>query len=502
MLETMDTGLTVVQVLDLADALSQGGVRNTVAFVDNGLTGGDISAVIDGLTQTIQGAGKTVQVLPSENDLRSLCRLKQGASPCFGAIVWRSSPSEPTEGGFWNYTMKADSTLGSSVDISKSNNDAQRFLLPLQKAVDTEIVKRSPATNHTAPPAAVYQFPFTTELEETRAKNAKADFMETGTWIFGILYFISMAGLIYHLSGVVAAERELGMSSLIDAMVPSTSTWYPNILRLASNHLAFTIVYLPSWLVTGIVLATKVFTLSPAAISIFYHLLFGLSLVSYTLLGASFFRRTQLSGVLPIITAMALVLIPPFLDGKSQTPATVIAMSLLFPPSNYAFFISSMARWEAINSSTNLSQSPPTSPWSVSGMVFWIFMIVQILVYPVLAITLERLLWGTTSKARKLTVDKTYGSTVQVNNFSKTYKPNWIKRLFSKKCDVHAVKDLNMSARRGEILCLLGKNGSGKSSTLDAIAGLNRITSGEIQIDGARGIGIAPQKNVLWCVNH
>jgi len=45
---------------------------------------------------------------------------------------------------------------------------------------------------------------------------------------------------------------------------------------------------------------------------------------------------------------------------------------------------------------------------------------------------------------------------------------------------------------------LLGPNGSGKSTTLDAVAGLSKISSGSIDIDGKGGIGIAPQKNVLW----
>lgn len=72
-------------------------------------------------------------------------------------------------------------------------------------------------------------------------------------------------------------------------------------------------------------------------------------------------------------------------------------------------------------------------------------------------------------------------------------------RIFwKKKADVHAVKNLSLDARKGEILMLLGPNGSGKSTTLDAVAGLSKISSGSIDIDGKGGIGIAPQRNVLW----
>ena len=46
--------------------------------------------------------------------------------------------------------------------------------------------------------------------------------------------------------------------------------------------------------------------------------------------------------------------------------------------------------------------------------------------------------------------------------------------------------------------CRLGANGSGKSTTLDAIVGMNTVTSGTITVDGTGGVGICPQKNVLW----
>jgi ABC-type multidrug transport system ATPase subunit len=63
---------------------------------------------------------------------------------------------------------------------------------------------------------------------------------------------------------------------------------------------------------------------------------------------------------------------------------------------------------------------------------------------------------------------------------------------------VHAVNDLSLSVLRGQITVLLGANGSGKSTTLDMLAGLQKPTSGDIQIDATGGIGLCPQKNVLW----
>lgn len=39
---------------------------------------------------------------------------------------------------------------------------------------------------------------------------------------------------------------------------------------------------------------------------------------------------------------------------------------------------------------------------------------------------------------------------------------------------------------------------SGKSTTLKAIAGLESVSRGNIDVDGTGGIGICPQQNVLW----
>jgi len=49
-----------------------------------------------------------------------------------------------------------------------------------------------------------------------------------------------------------------------------------------------------------------------------------------------------------------------------------------------------------------------------------------------------------------------------------------------------AVKDVNLDIADGEFLILVGPSGCGKSTTLNMIAGLEDITSGELRIDGSR----------------
>ena len=59
-----------------------------------------------------------------------------------------------------------------------------------------------------------------------------------------------------------------------------------------------------------------------------------------------------------------------------------------------------------------------------------------------------------------------------------------IKKVYSSKAEVlEVLKGLNFKVRKGEHLCLLGRSGSGKTTTLNIIAGIDKPTSGSIKIN-------------------
>lgn len=75
---------------------------------------------------------------------------------------------------------------------------------------------------------------------------------------------------------------------------------------------------------------------------------------------------------------------------------------------------------------------------------------------------------------------------------------------------VPVLRGLSLTARPGEILCLLGRNGAGKTTTMKAIMGLLPVSQGEIRFQGQvisgipahevprHGIGYVPQGRKLF----
>jgi polar amino acid transport system ATP-binding protein len=61
-----------------------------------------------------------------------------------------------------------------------------------------------------------------------------------------------------------------------------------------------------------------------------------------------------------------------------------------------------------------------------------------------------------------------------------------VRELEVRRAGVAVVKGVTFSVARGEIVALTGASGSGKTSVLRAIAGLDRVHSGTISIEGGR----------------
>jgi branched-chain amino acid transport system ATP-binding protein len=67
---------------------------------------------------------------------------------------------------------------------------------------------------------------------------------------------------------------------------------------------------------------------------------------------------------------------------------------------------------------------------------------------------------------------------------------------------VEALKGISFKVEQGQVVALIGANGGGKTSTLMAISGLVRLTSGEIHYDGIRIDQLTPDKIVSFGIAH
>ena len=76
--------------------------------------------------------------------------------------------------------------------------------------------------------------------------------------------------------------------------------------------------------------------------------------------------------------------------------------------------------------------------------------------------------------------------------------------------NIHALKGISCAIRQGEIACLIGANGAGKSTTLMTIFGVERASRGEIRFQGdpiqhlrpeqvaARGVSQTPEGRQIF----
>ncbi len=58
----------------------------------------------------------------------------------------------------------------------------------------------------------------------------------------------------------------------------------------------------------------------------------------------------------------------------------------------------------------------------------------------------------------------------------------------------HILHGVDLSVNEGEVVCLLGRNGAGRTTTMRAIVGLTGTRKGSIRINGEEAIKLAPHK--------
>ena len=423
------------------------------------------------------------QVIPLENSdqIYTTCAQNlQGSSKCLAAIQWNRVDLRG-DVPIYNYTIRGNTGMR-NIDV-ESGTDVDKTLLPLQWAVDQAI------TNSTATPQTM---PFTSESMEWYKKQRIRRFMKViRDWIAPALY-ITMIGVVYHMAGSIASERQAGITNLL------TSMGNHQLSRVLANHLAFSSVYAPCWVALGFIFSYLYYMDSSPAIMIFFHIFSGLSQVSWSIFLANIFNNAQLSGItssgVSAILAVLTSVQAQVKGGGGHAAGAIYVLSFIFPPMNYCFFMQNAARAQMNQDALNLVEFPDDS--SVYSLVIFFAAIFQIFFFIGLSMLIERVVYGS---PKAISEDASPGNAIEINNLSKIYKTGSIWKYFKKNTNtVTAVNDLSLQVIPGQIFSLLGANGSGKTTTLEIIAGIQTASKGNITFAKGSKIGICPQKNVLW----
>ncbi len=67
-------------------------------------------------------------------------------------------------------------------------------------------------------------------------------------------------------------------------------------------------------------------------------------------------------------------------------------------------------------------------------------------------------------------------SYIELKNICKTYQMGEV--------EIHALKDTSFEIEKGELVCILGPSGAGKTTCLNILGGMDRATSGTLRVDG------------------
>ena len=78
--------------------------------------------------------------------------------------------------------------------------------------------------------------------------------------------------------------------------------------------------------------------------------------------------------------------------------------------------------------------------------------------------------------ARRVALPTAAESIVEARDVVKTYDTGQV--------EVHALRGVSFSVRRGEMVAIMGPSGSGKTTLLNCLAGLDAIDSGDVLIEG------------------
>ncbi|KAI1074427.1 P-loop containing nucleoside triphosphate hydrolase protein [Whalleya microplaca] len=488
-------------VESLADSLRNSG-KNLVLVQEPGL-GSDFPPVLEKITEPLDQS-KVIH-LNDSSKIDSTCPVNyHGSSPCHAVVVFKDSPLSGNINATWNYTIKTDPAVDTfAFNVYDVSGPSYSLYLPLQIAIENSMTNSSDNPDF---------MPFTAFTQEESDERSRKSFISIAEYTLSVVFYVTLIPVSHHVSSMMASERESGMSHLIDAMGGGLA-----LPRVISYVVTFDILYLPLYIIMGALYQALLLPHQSAAVTIFWQIFTGWATTSASVFGVSFFKRAGFASLWVSLIPWLIAIIIAF--SKMNPPSSqVMPLSFFFPSANFIYFFNVIADAEVAGISLNMGQ--PITREQLGDFIFggaegfwvmttgsyflWVFLAIQIIFYPLLAVLVETYLHGNNRRRRGFsTTPEAQNShiAVETTDLVKHYTPSWFKKwcCCSRTPTVKAVDGLNLVSQKRQILCLLGPNGSGKTTTLDMLAGFQTPTGGSVNINASPSqLGICPQRNVMW----
>lgn len=499
-----------IPIRSLADSLAANHGKLLV-IVRPPYLGDDALRVIDTFTKGVDP--ERLLFLDDEAYLASVCLANlRGVSDCHAAITIVDSPltnatipNSQSSKHTWQYTIRADPARNDAhfnVHSHNRRSDQETLFLPLQLAVDAAI------TNSSTTPEVV-AFTSETQHQQDKARRQDAVLLVGQVYVFALL--TSHLFLVYRFVSLMTHEREVGVSQLVDAMGGGGGA---AVARVFAWLIVLDLVCIPLFIGFGVLYSRLLFPTSNLGLVVGWQILLGLAINGASVFAAAFFTNSRVSAVYVVgmflLLAVAAQLYSFQLPPNKPNHTGVLLLSLLFPSSNHVFFAQQMCLWELNDTSAEIGQVAPdymginSTSYRVTQATLLAFLGVHIVVYPLGAVLVERLMHGIDYSRRTFArnaASSSSGVVAATLHLGKTFTPNLLERLFccGKRRPVKAVDGVSIEAHRGQMLCLVGANGSGKTTTLHMMAGLVSPSAGSVRLDALPSqVGVCPQQNTLW----
>ncbi|KAH7034750.1 uncharacterized protein B0I36DRAFT_83827 [Microdochium trichocladiopsis] len=490
----------VTSVRSLAEVM---GSKPLVLYRDPGV-GPDIDHVIETITSPLDA--DLVKFLDRVDDVDTVCPVDfDGNSPCFAMVLFNDSPLSGRVNASWEYVIRVDPGIQMwSPNIFDKNNAYNNLQLPLITTIENAML------NSTTKYDTMLYTTYSQSVEQA-AKYARIDYLTMCLFIINFAFYVAIASVAHHISCVICGDRASGMSHLIDAM-GGGAAW----ARVLSNILFFDALYLPLWLIMAGLFQALLFQHVNFGLTLAWMVLSGLATASFSAFLASLFRKGSQGPLVVGIIVLVLAVGGAMSESmQNVSMGMILGLGAVFPPMDFIFFFNFLLRSEIDELDVIATQPLPIDEYSwgptrvmwyneIGCYPFLIFLTVHIFLFPFLAWLVESKVHGNNRVRRSFdTSPEGEGSHVAIRTTGlvKHYSPSLWRMIFccGRGKTVKAVDGLDLISHKRQIMCLLGPNGSGKTTTLEMLAGFQAPTAGSIEFNvSPSSIGICPQKNTMW----